>query len=381
MPKQIDEITMKSNIAYFGQIKGKVVDEKGNPVDGAVIQTEPQVTDIKYSDSSGNFTLDRVMAGEYQLSVSAGGYCEVLMPIALINEKNKAVVLDTPVVLKENKTGDCSFIPEPPQPSPSVTILPTPKPTTVTVTPTPTPTPTVTVAPTATPTPTPTPTPTSTSISAPSAPTGLNKSDVTQTSFTLTWTAVTGATGYKVYKDSVLYADNVTGTSKAITGLTAGTTYSMQVSAVNSAGESAKSTALSVVTAIPKDILFTSNRDGNEEIYVMNADGSNQTRITNNHSIDSLAEWSPDGSKITFYSDRDGNNEIYSMNADGSNQTRLTNNSADDRYSIWSPDGSKIAFTSNRDGNYEIYVMNADGTNPIRLTNNSADDENPSWSR
>ena len=112
MPKMIEDITMKSNIAYFGQIKGKVVDEQGNPVDGAVIQTEPQVTDIKYSDSSGNFTLDRIMAGEYQLSIAAGGYCEVIMPVGLINEKSKAVVLEKPVVLKENKTGDCSFIPD-----------------------------------------------------------------------------------------------------------------------------------------------------------------------------------------------------------------------------------------------------------------------------
>jgi len=70
--------------------------------------------------------------------------------------------------------------------------------------------------------------------------------------------------------------------------------------------------------------------------------------------------WSPDGSKITFSSDIDGNDEIYVMNADGSNQTRITNNDAEDWYPSWSPDGSKIAFTSERDGDFEIYVMNAD---------------------
>ncbi|MFC1693428.1 right-handed parallel beta-helix repeat-containing protein, partial [Candidatus Latescibacterota bacterium] len=127
-------------------------------------------------------------------------------------------------------------------------------------------------------------------------------------------------------------------------------------------------------------ILFTSFREGNEEIYVMNPDGSNQTRITNNSATDGNPTWSSDSYKIVFYSNRVGNYEIYVMNADGSNQTNLTNNTAYDGIPSWSPDGSKIAFYSNRDGNYEIYVMNADGSNQTRLTNNSAIDGNPSWS-
>ena len=91
--------------------------------------------------------------------------------------------------------------------------------------------------------------------------------------------------------------------------------------------------------------------------------------------------WSPDGSQIAFDSDRDGNWEIYVMDADGSNPTNLTNNAADDQRPAWSPDGSKIAFHSNRDGNLdEIYVMDADGSNPIRLTNNTDNDHCPSWS-
>ena len=64
----------------------------------------------------------------------------------------------------------------------------------------------------------------------------------------------------------------------------------------------------------------------------MNADGSNQTKLTNNPASDYLPSWSPDGSKIVFHSDRDGNNEIYVMNADGSNQTNITNNPADDNF-------------------------------------------------
>ena len=122
MPKKIDDITMTSNIAYFGQIKGKVVDEKGEPVDGAVVQTDPQVTDQKYTDANGNFTLDRVVAGEYQLSIAAGGYCEVLMPIALINEKNKAIQLENPVVLLNvGKVNDCTHVADPGIVTPVVT--------------------------------------------------------------------------------------------------------------------------------------------------------------------------------------------------------------------------------------------------------------------
>jgi len=127
-------------------------------------------------------------------------------------------------------------------------------------------------------------------------------------------------------------------------------------------------------------IAFTSNRDGNLEIYTMNADGTGLTRLTNNTASELKPIWSPDGNKIVFESNRDGNYEIYVMNADGSGQTRLTNNSASDVYPCWSPDGTKIAFQSQRDGNNEIYVMNADGSGQTRLTNNSINDVFPSWS-
>ncbi|OGG55371.1 MAG: hypothetical protein A3F84_06175 [Candidatus Handelsmanbacteria bacterium RIFCSPLOWO2_12_FULL_64_10] len=130
-------------------------------------------------------------------------------------------------------------------------------------------------------------------------------------------------------------------------------------------------------------IAFYSVRDFYGEIYVMNANGANQTRLTNNSTADRHPSWSPDGTKIAFSSDRDGSGEIYTMNADGTNQTRLTNNTtANDYRPSWSPDGTKIAFQSNRDGvnNAEIYIMNADGTNQTRLTNNTTNDYFPSWS-
>jgi len=131
----------------------------------------------------------------------------------------------------------------------------------------------------------------------------------------------------------------------------------------------------------PTRIVFTSLRDGNMEIYVMNSDGTTQTRLTNNLANDASPAWSPDGKKIAFNSLRDGNAEIYVMNSDGTGQVRLTNSAGPDTGPSWSLDGAKIAFTSFRDGNNEIYVMNADGTNQTRLTNSSvAGSHDPSWS-
>ncbi len=110
-----------------------------------------------------------------------------------------------------------------------------------------------------------------------------------------------------------------------------------------------------------------------------NADGSGQTRITDNNDGDEDPDWSPDGAKFVFVSNRDGSHQIYSMNADGSGQTRLTNNNAEEWNCRWSPDGTKISFDTNRDGNFEIYVMNPDGSGQTRLTNNSAVDWDSSW--
>ena len=109
-------------------------------------------------------------------------------------------------------------------------------------------------------------------------------------------------------------------------------------------------------------IAFVSGRDGDSEIYVMNADGSGVSRLTDNPGRDWNPRWSPDGGRIAFTSDRDGDSEIYVMNADGSGVSRLTDNSADDHNPSWSPDGGRIAFNSDRDGGWEIYVMNADGS-------------------
>jgi TolB protein len=133
-------------------------------------------------------------------------------------------------------------------------------------------------------------------------------------------------------------------------------------------------------SATADQIAFQTNRDSNREIYRVNADGSGLANLTNSPSTeDEYPKWSPDGLRIVFTScggspcqtSAGFGPDIFVMNADGSGRTNLTNTFDSDFMPAWSPDGSKIVFTSHRDFNDEIYVMNADGSGQTRLTNNA----------
>jgi TolB protein len=170
-------------------------------------------------------------------------------------------------------------------------------------------------------------------------------------------------------------------------------------------------------------IAFTSNRDGNPEIYVMNADGSNVRRMTNNPSIDVTPTWSPNGNQIAWVSDRTGSPKIYVMNADGTGQRLLISDYCDrptwstepfneiayaartgPGYDIkiydfsngetrkvtdgigsnespaFSPNGRHIAFTSTRSGKSEIFTVDRDGNN-LRQITRDGNNKFPNWSR
>lgn len=104
------------------------------------------------------------------------------------------------------------------------------------------------------------------------------------------------------------------------------------------------------------------------EVFIMDADGSNQTRLTENNFQDALADISPQG-RIAFNTNRDaGDHEIYDMNTDGTDQRRLTFSPGEDAHPIYSPDGSKIVFHSRRTGPLNIFVMDADGSNVQQIT-------------
>jgi TolB protein len=130
-------------------------------------------------------------------------------------------------------------------------------------------------------------------------------------------------------------------------------------------------------------LAFTDDRDGNDEIYLVNADGAGLQRLTTNPAVDIQPTWSPDGSKLAFSSDRGGKSNIYVMNVDGSNVLNLSQGSGDDFLPAWSPDGSKIAFVrdlADPQTNWDIFVMDADGGNQTNLTNNADFAAAPAWS-
>lgn len=133
-------------------------------------------------------------------------------------------------------------------------------------------------------------------------------------------------------------------------------------------------------------IVFSGEREGNADLYVVNADGSGVTRLTDDPATDVTPPHglggpvvSPDGDRIAFVSERDGNKEIYVVAPDGTGLARLTRSEGLDGYPAFSPDGDRIAFASERDGNFDIYTIGVDGSGLTRLTDHPAPDTDPDW--
>jgi Tol biopolymer transport system component len=134
-------------------------------------------------------------------------------------------------------------------------------------------------------------------------------------------------------------------------------------------------------------VAFRVGPDGDSEIWIVDADGSNLHQVTDTPNpggdprYSSQPAWSPDGRRIAFRSDqRDNNPDVWVMNADGTDVQPLVQTPGDERYPAFSPDGTKLVYRTDTDGDPEIYVAQADGTNPVKLTDNALFDSAPAWS-
>lgn len=125
--------------------------------------------------------------------------------------------------------------------------------------------------------------------------------------------------------------------------------------------------------------VWQSHRSGNWEIY-FRAFADEELQVTNHPGADTLPRLTVGSTKVVFVSDRDGNDEIYAANPDGTDLVRLTDNSAKDTLPDWSPDGHQIIFSAQRTGSGDLYLMNADGTGLRQITGDSAEDTYPTWS-
>ena len=125
-------------------------------------------------------------------------------------------------------------------------------------------------------------------------------------------------------------------------------------------------------------IAYVSIQGGDQDIYVMNADGTVPVRLTTAPAREDVPDWTPDGRKIVYQSDQTGARQVWIMNSDGSDPHPLTEAGSNSQPAV-SPTGSTVAFTSTRDGNRDIYLMDLDGSNQRNLTNSQVNETLPTW--
>jgi TolB protein len=130
-----------------------------------------------------------------------------------------------------------------------------------------------------------------------------------------------------------------------------------------------------------KHIAFTSNRDGNFEIYIAAVDGSLMQRVTDNQSLDLDPAWSPDGTRIAYYSNVSGNWELWVVDVTTGVKTQLTDSPANDINPFWSPDSRKVVFQSDsEDGLWQLYTYDFASGEIVRLSDGMGDDIDPQYS-
>ena len=141
-------------------------------------------------------------------------------------------------------------------------------------------------------------------------------------------------------------------------------------------------TSVAQVSGINGKIVFMTDRDGDSDIYAMNADGSNQIDRAPSISSDETPGWSPDGRQIHFFSDRDGggNTDLWVMGANGANLRRVSNMGGVENAGDWSPDGESIAVTSNQDGDTDVFIIDVATGARTKLTFNGVIDGHPEFS-
>ena len=136
----------------------------------------------------------------------------------------------------------------------------------------------------------------------------------------------------------------------------------------------------SIAQGFEPRIVFASNRDGDWDIYSMDANGDNLVQLTDHPASDEVPACSPDGRRIVFRSERDLTPDLYVMGSDGNNVIRLTQDNFREGRPSWSPDGTKMVFSSSCKINCDIFTMDADGNDRTRLAKEKMWDVWPSWS-
>jgi TolB protein len=126
-------------------------------------------------------------------------------------------------------------------------------------------------------------------------------------------------------------------------------------------------------------LLLTSYRRGNPDLYSIVLPRGGWTKLSSQRGLNLGGRWSPDGRRLAVTVEYDGNPEIALLNADGSLSRRLTDHWAVDVSPSWSPDGQQLAFCSDRSGAPQIYVMNADGSGVRRVSTAGTYNTSPSW--